>query len=192
MTYADETLAVATEHGLGLFRAFALVMRGWCLAALGRADEGIPLLGAGLAWCDEVGLMCWRSWALTLLGDACRMAGRRQAALDHFAEALRLARETGNKLYEAETVRLRGEVLLAASDVAAAEASYDEAIEISQQQNAKLWELRAAMSLVRLWLDQGKRSEARDLLAPVYGWFTEGFGTPALQKAKALLEVLAA
>jgi predicted ATPase len=82
-------------------------------------------------------------------------------------------------------------VLLATGDAGAAEASYHEAIAIAQRQCAKLWELRAATSLARLWRDQGKRAEARDLLAPVYGWFTEGFGTPVLQEAKALLAELA-
>jgi predicted ATPase len=81
--------------------------------------------------------------------------------------------------------------VLLASAAAAAEASYREAVAIAQQQSAKLWELRAAISLARLGRDQGKRSEARDQLAPVYGWFTEGFGTPVLQEAKALLEELA-
>ena len=94
--------------------------------------------------------------------------------------------------FQAETLRLTGDVLLATGDAAAAEASYREAIAIAQQQSAKLWELRAAMSLTRLWRDQGTRSQARDLLAPVYGWFTEGFSTPVLREAKALLEELAA
>ena len=102
-----------------------------------------------------------------------------------------LAEETEARWFQAETLRLTGEVLLATGDAAAAEASYREAIAIAQRQSAKLWELRAAMSLARLWRDQGKRAEARGLLAPVYGWFTEGFDTPVLQEAKALLGQLA-
>jgi predicted ATPase len=117
--------------------------------------------------------------------------GQWQAALDRFAEARRLAEETEERCFRAETVRLTGEVLLAMGDPAVAEASYHEAIAIAQQQNAKLWELRAGMSLARLWRDQGKRAEARDLLAPAYNWFAEGFGTPVLQEAKALLGELA-
>ena len=120
------------------------------------------------------------------------MAGQWQAALEHFAEARRLAEETECLCLQAETVRLSGDLLLATGDRAAAEASYREALALARQQSAKLWELRAAMSLARLWRDQGKRADARDLLAPVYGWFTEGFGTPVLQEAKALLEELAA
>jgi predicted ATPase len=90
-----------------------------------------------------------------------------------------------------DTLRLRGDVLLAMADPTAAEASYREAIAQARQQSARLYEIGAAMSLGRLWRDQGKRIEARDLLAPVYNWFTEGFDTPVLQEAKALLDELA-
>jgi predicted ATPase len=124
---------------------------------------------------------------LTVAADACRMAGELQPALGHLAEARRFAEETEARWNEAETLRVYGEVLLATGDGTGAEASYREAIALAQQQSAKLWELRAAMSLARLWRDQGKLAEARDLLAPVYGWFTEGFGTPLLKEAKALL-----
>jgi tetratricopeptide (TPR) repeat protein len=183
---ADELLALA----VGLLRAGGLAHRGWCLAALGHPDEGIPLLTAGLAGYEELGFRAWRPWFLTLLGDAFRMAGLWQAALGHLAEARRLAEETLERWALAETLRLRGDVLAAMGDAAAAEASYHEAIAVAQQQSAKLWELRAAVSLARLWRDEGKRTEARDLLAPVYGWFTEDFATPVLQEAKALLEEL--
>jgi predicted ATPase len=115
------------------------------------------------------------------------MAGQWQVALDHLAEAWHLAEETGDRWFQAETLRLRGEVLAAMSDRGGAEASYHEAIAIARRQSAKLWELRAAMSLAQLWREQGKRTEARDLVAPVYGWFTEGFSTLVLQEAKALL-----
>jgi predicted ATPase len=192
LQYADELLPLATEHGLEHFRMMALIERGWSLAGLGRADEGIALLAAGLAGLDDQGFVVFRPWALTLLADACRAAGHWQAALAHLAEARRLAEEREVRFFQAETFRLSGDVLLATGDAAAAEASYREAMAIAQRQNAKLWELRATMSLARLWRDQGKRSEARDLLAPVYNWFTEGFTTPVLQEAKALLEELAA
>jgi tetratricopeptide (TPR) repeat protein len=192
LQYADEELALATELEIGFQRAMALMWRGWCLAALGRAGEGIPLVSAGVAGWKDVGFIIWRPCVLTLLGDACRMAGQWRAALEHFAEARCLAEETGDQWYQAETFRLRGEVLGATGDRSGAEASYHEALAIARRQSAKLWELRAAISLARLWRDQGKRSEALDLLASVYGWFTEGFDTPVLQEAKALLEELAA
>jgi predicted ATPase len=191
LQHADECLALATEHGLGSFRMRALIWRGWCLAVLGRPDEGIPLLTAGLAGWEEFGFVLWRPWRLAFLADACRMAGQRQAALDHLVEARRLAEETQERWYQAETVRLTGDVLLAMGDPAAAEASYREAIGLAQLQSAKLWELCAAMSVARLWGDHGKRTEAHNLLSPVYGWFTEGFCTPVLKEAKALLDELA-
>ena len=118
------------------------------------------------------------------------MAGQWQAALEHVGEARRLAEKTKERWAQAETLRLRGDVLLAMGDPAAAEASYGEALALARRQSAKLWELRAAMSLARLWRGHDKRAEARGLLAPVYGWFTEGFGTPVLQEAKALLDNL--
>jgi tetratricopeptide (TPR) repeat protein len=192
LEYADEVLALATEHGLELYWALARIERGWCLAALGRADQGIPLVIAGAAGSQELGFIVFRPWVLTLLGDAYRMAGQGQDALEHVAEARRLAEEREERWCQAETVRLTGDVVVAMGDHAGAEASYREAIAIAQQQNAKLWELRAATSLARLWRDQGKSAQARELLAPVYGWFTEGFGTLVLQEAKALLEELAA
>jgi len=189
--YADELLVLTTEHRIEHFRMLAFILRGWCLAVSGHAEEGIPLLTTGLTGMEEDGFMAWRPCHLAHLGDACRMAERWKAALAHLAEAQHFAEQTGERCYQAETLRLRGEVFLGLGDPAAAEASYHEAIAIAQQQSAKLWELRAATSLARLWRDQRKRLEARDLLAHVYGWFTEGFATPVLQEAKALLEELA-
>jgi tetratricopeptide (TPR) repeat protein len=124
LQYADQTLALASEHGLELFRAMALFWRGWCLAALGRADEGIPLLTAGLAAIHDLGYVIWTSRRLTLLGDACRMAGQWQAAIEHLARARRLAEETEERSFQAETLRLRGDVLLAMGDSTGAEAGY--------------------------------------------------------------------
>jgi tetratricopeptide (TPR) repeat protein len=188
---ADELLAFSVEHGLGFYRPSALIKRGWCLAALGRADEGIPLLNTGLASVQDNGFMVETPRDLTLLADARMMAAELQTALVHLAEAKRLAKETGGLRFQGETLRLTGDVLLAMSDPTGAEASYHEALALAQQRSGKLWELRAATSLARLWRDQGKRTEARDLLAPVYDWFTEGFGAPVLQEAKALLDQLA-
>jgi tetratricopeptide (TPR) repeat protein len=190
LQYADELLALTVEHKLGFYRAEGLMERGWCLAALGQADEGIPLLTTGLAGVKDSGMLLRRPWRLITFADACRMAGQWPAALGHLAEAHRLAEEIGNRCYQAETLRLRGEVLLAIGDHRGADASYGEALALARRQNAKLWELRTAMSLARLWRDRGKCAAARDLLAPVYGWFREGLGTPVLQEAKALLDDL--
>jgi predicted ATPase len=185
--HAEEMLALSVEHEFALYRAMGTLWRGWCLAALGDSGEGIPLLTAGLGGMHSAGWAVHTPFWLVLLADACRMAGRWQAALGHLAEARRFAEETGDRWALAEALRLRGDVLLATGDPLAAEVGYGEAIAIAQQQSAKLWELRAAMSFARLWRDQGKHTEAHDLLAPVYNWFTEGFATPVLKEAKALL-----
>jgi predicted ATPase len=191
LQYADELLALAAEHGLDFFRMYALIGRGWSLAGMGRADEGVALLAVGLAGLRDHGFVVMRPWALTLLADACRMAGQWRAALTHLAEARGLAEEKEVRWLQAETLRLTGDVLLATGDAAAAEASYREALAIAKRQSAKILELRAATSLARLWCDQGKYAEARNLLSPIYGWFTEGFDTPVLKEAKALLDELA-
>jgi predicted ATPase len=190
LPYADELLALTTEHGFGHYQAWALIQRGWCLAVLGQADEGVRLLGSGLVGLRDSGFMAGYSFCVSLLADTCRLTGKWQAALEYLAEARRQAEKTGDRGTLAKTLRLRGDVLLSTGDPTAAEASYHEAIAIARQQGAKLWELGAAMSLARLWRDQGKRAEAQELLALVYGWFTEGFGTPVLQEAKALLDDL--
>ena len=120
-------------------------------------------------------------------------AGRRAEGLAAIAEALALVEGAGERYYEAEIWRIKGELLLkaAASNAQAeAESCYRKAIEIARQQSAKMWELRAATSLARLWRHQGKIVEAQQMLAGIYGWFTEGFDTADLQKAKALLEEL--
>jgi class 3 adenylate cyclase/tetratricopeptide (TPR) repeat protein len=188
---ADEMNALTVEHELTLYRFVSVFFRGWCLAALGHADDGIPLLNTGLADTLGTGFRAVTATHLTMLAEACRTAGQWQIALEHLSEAHRFA-ETGDRWAVAETLRLRGDVLLATGDATGAEASYREAIAIAQRQGGKLWELRAATSLAGLWRDQGKSSEVRDLLAPVYGWFTEGFDTPVPQEAQALLEELAA
>jgi predicted ATPase len=192
MRCADEVLPLASKHGLGLYRAAAMIWRGWCLSGLQRADEGIPLLVAGVAGMNELGYTVFKPRELTLLGDAYRIAGQWQAALAQLAEARRVAEETEARWCQAETLRLTGDVLAAMGDPFGAEASYGDAIALAQQQSGRLWELRAAMSLARLWREEGKRAEARHLLTPPCVWFTEGLGTPILQEAKALLDGLGA
>ena len=120
-----------------------------------------------------------------------RIAAQPEEGLERLAEATKLVEITQERWAEAEMHRLRGTLLLCMKSPTAAEDSYQKALVIARQQSAKLWELRAATSLARLWRDQGKRIEARNLLAPVYNWFTEGVDTPVLQDAKALLDQLA-
>lgn len=130
---------------------------------------------------------------LASLGDVFRLAGRCAEGLAAIAEALTLVEHNGERFYEAEIWRIKGELLLkaATSDAQAeAESCYHKAIEIARRQSAKSWELRAATSLARLWRQQGKTAEAGQMLAQVYGWFTEGFDTADLKDAKALLDEL--
>jgi len=137
---------------------------------------------------SELGL----SALLSLLAEAYGKAGQVEAGLQTLAEALALVNQTQERFYEAEMYRLQGELLLArsAEHHAEAETCFRHALDVARRQQAKSWELRAATSLSRLRQQQGKRAEAHALLAPIYGWFTEGFDTRDLQEAKALLEAL--
>jgi predicted ATPase len=178
LQYADALLALSAEHGFALWRSLALINRGWGLAALGRVDDGLPLLTTGMAELHDMGSDWGVPIYLTMLADAYRMAGKPHDALAHLAEAQRLADASHEAWVGAEIHRLRGDVLLCTGDLAAAEASYHEAIALARRQSAKLFELRSATSLARVWRDKGHPAEARDMLAPVYAWFTEGFDAP--------------
>jgi predicted ATPase len=166
------------------------MLRGWCLVALGDSDEGIHLLGQGMVAYQATGAIARMPFWLTLLADAYGRARRPEEGLKRLAEAADLVEATQERWTEAEMHRVLGELLIAMHEPAAAEDSLRKAMAVAQRQSAKLWELRAAMSLARLWRGQGRRTEACDLLAPVYHWFTEGFDTPVLQDAKALLDEL--
>jgi predicted ATPase len=185
----EELLTLSAEHGFTHWSAQAVGFRGWCLAVSGQPAQGIPLLTAGLEHQRAIGSTLYIPHALTMLADAYRVGGAPEFGLAQISEAGRLAEATQVKWVLAETLRLRGDLLAQTGDRLAAEASYREALALAQQQSAKLWELRAATSLARLWREQGRRGEARELLAPVYGWFTEGFDTADLKEAKALLEL---
>jgi len=132
----------------------------------------------------------WIPQFIAFLAAAYQIAGEAAEALTLLEDALKVVERTGERWFAAELNRLKGELLLHWEHSEAAEELYRKALSIAKQQEAKLWELRAATSLARLWCDQGKRAEARDLLAPVYDWFSAGFDTPALKEAKALLEDL--
>jgi len=127
---------------------------------------------------------------IDMLASACEIAGRIEDGLTLLDDALQIVERTGERWLEAELNRHKGQLLLRQGHSVAAEELYRKALSIAQEQEAKLWELRAAASIAQLWHDQGHRAEARDLLAPVYGWFTEGFDTVDLKDAKALLDEL--
>jgi predicted ATPase len=126
-----------------------------------------------------------------LLATACDLAGQVEECVTLLDEALQMVERTGERWFAAELNRHKGQLLLRMGHSEAADDLFSKALSIAEQQEAKLWELRAAASLGRLRRDQGRHAEARELLAPVYGWFTEGFGTPDLKEAKALLDELA-
>ena len=128
---------------------------------------------------------------LVTVADTCRRAGRLNEGLTALEELERLTEATQDRLDEAFLHVIRGDLLTAMGNLPAAEVSFQKAIDVSRRQSAKLYELRAAMSLARLWRDQGKPRQAREVLAPVYGWFTEGFDTRDLKEAKVLMEQLA-
>ena len=145
----------------------------------------------GLAALRSTGTVAFLPYWLIRLAEAYGKAQRPLEGLEHLTDAIRVIERTEEREFEAELYRVRGELLLATEDAGQAEKSFCTALETARRQSARLWELRAATSLARLWRDQGRRDEAHELLAPVYGWFTEGFGTPVLQEAKALLAELA-
>jgi predicted ATPase len=188
---AEELRVHSAEHSFPYFAAIASVYRGSALSMLGSADEGLALLKEGLAAYRATGALSSGPNILQLLAACHRRSGQPEQGLKDLDEAAAQIDATQVRHQEAEMHRLRGELLVVVDDPVAAEASLHQAIAVARRQSAKLWELRAASSLARLWRDQGKRTEARDLLAPIYGWFTEGFDTPVLQDAKALLEQLA-
>jgi TOMM system kinase/cyclase fusion protein len=189
---AEASLAVAGEQGFAFFVAFATVLRGWALAEPGQSDAGIVQMCEGMAACRTTGAEADRPYFLALVAEAYGRGKRYDEGLAMLEEALALVDQSEERYWEAEIHRLKGELLLArsAENQVEAEACWHQALEVARRQGAKSLELRAAMSLSRLWQQQGKRDDARELLAPLYGWFTEGFDTTDLQEAKALLEEL--
>ena len=181
---------LTTEQGFPSFGAEATMYRGWVKVNNGEVEEGIELLRQGAAEFRAVSPETAISYYLCLLAQALAIAGQIDEALPLLDDALRIVEATGEGRFIAELNRHKGELLLQKGEPQAAEALYRKALGIAREQQAKLWELRAAMSLARLWRDQGRPAEARDLLAPVYGWFTEGFDTADLKDAKALLDEL--
>jgi class 3 adenylate cyclase/predicted ATPase len=193
---AEAAIALATEQGFPFFLAAGTIERGWALAEQGQGGEGIAQIRQGLPAFPAMGMEAYRTYWLALLAEACGKVEQVKEGLTVLAEALAIVDKTGERFYEAELYRLKGQLTLGSKvkshklKVEEAEACFLKAIEIAQHQQAKSWELRAVMSLARLWQQQGKKDEARQMLAEIYGWFTEGFDTADLQEAKALLEEL--
>jgi len=187
---ADELVAVATDQGFALWGALGALYRGWAKTERGDAVEGISLIRSGLATYRATGTELWMPFFTALLAKACEIAGQIEEAATLVGEALQIIERTGERWYAAELYRHKGRLLLRQGYAEATEELFCKAQQIAREQEAKLWELRAAMSLARLRVEQGRLAEARALLAPVYGWFTEGFATPDLKAAKILLASL--
>ena len=188
--WADQLIAITTEQSFPLWGALGTIFRGYFEAKNGEVRKGIALLRDGSVAYRATGAEVWMPFHIALLATACDIAGQIEEAVTELDDALQIAERTGVRWYAAELNRHKGELLLRQRHIGAAEDLYRKALSIARKQEAKLWELRAAVSLARLRRDQGRRGEARDLLAPVYGWFTEGFDTPDLREAKALLDEL--
>jgi predicted ATPase len=190
---SESLIPLCAEYGLINWLAFATIVRGWAMAEQGRTQEGIAQIQEGLVNTRATGWSeLYRPYGLILLAEACGETGRLDEGLSALTEALAIAEEHGNRQYEAEMHRLKGELLLKQDDSNAVEARscFERAVEIARRQSAKSLELRARMSLARLLAKQGRREEARTMLAEIYNWFTEGFNTADLKDAKALLDEL--
>jgi predicted ATPase len=188
-----ELRALAEEKGAVLWKASGIINQGDALAATGRFSEAIEMLTAGIAATRSTGATLFMSFFLTNLACVYSEFGQFDNAWQTISEALATVQANKERWCEAEVCRAAGETVLrsAEPDATKAQVYFERALSVAREQQAKSWELRAAMSLARLWRSQGKPQRARDLLAPVYSWFTEGFDTLDLKEAKALLEQLA-
>jgi predicted ATPase len=192
--YSNDSVAIASEHGFAFWAAYGRILQGWAGAQRGEATTGIARIHDGMAADEATGARVCAPLFLTLLAEALARAGKIEEGLAALDDALATAAASGEKGWDAEIHRLRGELTGQSPypDPAKVEDSFRTALAIAREQGTRGYELRAATSLARLWRDQGRRAEARDLLAPLYGSFTEGFDTADLKDARRLLEELAA
>lgn len=199
--HAEAVMALATEQGFPAWVAQGTVLRGWALAAQGQGVQGLEQMQQGAAVWQKVGPELGQPFFLGLLAERYGQADQVAAGRQVLEQALAVACAHGLRMWEAELRRLQGELGLrsapgqrrtrSVSTIAAAESCLRQALDLARQQGVKAWELRAALSLSRLWQQQSRQPAARELLAGVYAWFTEGFATADLQAARALLEELA-
>jgi class 3 adenylate cyclase/predicted ATPase len=188
----DEVVALANEKGAVFWKAGGMLLQGCVSASTGKASHAVHAIAAGLNAWRSTGAALWIPVYLSYLTRAFAGLGQFDHAWRCVGEAVTAVRATKESWYEAEIYRIAGEITLMSPprDRAKAQAYFEQALSVAREQQAKSWELRAAMSMARLWRDQGKRQQAHDVLAPVYGWFTEGFDTLDLKEANALLEAL--
>ena len=190
---ADESIALADEKGSLYWKAAGTILQGSSLAMMGKVSQAVHLVTSGLKAFRSTGATASVPQTLSYLAIIYTGLGQFDDARRSIGEAINAAETTKERIWEAEINRIAGEIALNSPEPQTAEAQsyFARALAVARHQKAKSWELRAAMSMARLWRDQGKRDEARELLAPVYGWFTEGFDTRDLKEAKALLHELA-
>ena len=186
----SELVALADEKGAAWWKALGRWSQGVLLVLAGNALDAVRMITSGLTLYRTAGATAYVPLNLSYLATAYANLGQFDEAWRSINEALRTVETTKERIFEADICRMAGEIALKSpeTEVAKAERYFQKALIIARQQQAKSWELRASMSLARLWRDQGKVQQARELLAPVYGWFTEGFDTRDLKEAKALLE----
>jgi predicted ATPase len=187
---AEAAIAVAREHSLAEWQAIGMICRGVALAGLGRYEGGIAELHAGLAEWERVGDRVLGTMWLGFTAEVYAATDQLDAAFAVLDRATALAAANEELFYQADLHRLRGAFHLKRAENAEAELWLNEAIELARSQSARSLELRAAIALARLWREQGRRADAHAVVAPVYGWFTEGLDTPDLTEAKGLLDTL--
>jgi predicted ATPase len=190
LEYANVASRIATKHDLPLWSGESAVAMGFAEASLGRHAEGINRLRDGISGLHRIGDFHHRSHWLGLLAAAYLEAGADRDALAALDEALEVVAVTQERYYAPELDRLRGVLMIRLGERDEADACFQRALRAAAAMSAKSLELRAATSLARLWNEQGRRAAAKDLLGPVYGWFTEGLDTADLQDARALLQQL--
>jgi class 3 adenylate cyclase/predicted ATPase len=191
-TQLDEVSVLADQKGILFWKAFGMMDLGCVLALTGKASDAVQMLASGITAFRSTGSTLWMPMYLSYLAKARADLGQFDDAWRCIGDAMTTVETSKEAWFAAEANRIAGQIALmsARPDATKAEACFDRALAVARQQQAKSWELRASTSLARLWRDQGKVQQARELLAPVYGWFTEGFDTRDLKEAKALLEEL--
>jgi predicted ATPase len=189
----DELVALADEKSAPFWKALGMATQGCVFALAGQASDAVALIAPSIATYRSTGSSHWMPLCLSILARAYAQLDLFDDAWRCVDEAIAAVKASRERWNEASIHRIAGEITLMSPkpDATKAEACFERALAVARQQQAKSWELRAATSMARLWQGQGKRPQARDLLAPVYGWFTEGFDTLDLKEAKALLDALA-
>jgi predicted ATPase len=190
---SDEVVRLADEKGAALWKALATMQRGSVFALSENPLEGIQMITSGITTYQSTGSRVYLSIFWSHLSNAYAQLAQFDDAWRCIGEAMTSVQTTNERWYEAEVVRITGEIALKLPHLGPSQAEeyFERALTVARMQQARSWELRAAMSMARLWRSQRKRNEGRDLVAPIYGWFTEGFDTRDLREAKTLLDALA-